>query len=154
MRLGRLRRAVRVVRQHRVEEVIDVLAAQAALLRARRRLRRLPQGAFIPPAEEARALAPTRDVDEQRARRLAVAVERASRLGVIRPLCLCRAMALSDLLDRHGVRGHQIRIGVRHNGRDILAHAWVELGTAVLGDTVRGAGAYVPLVTVRLATTQ
>jgi hypothetical protein len=64
---------------------------------------------------------------------------------VFRPKCLARAVALSQLLDAHGIGGHRIRIGVRRADGTFTAHAWVELGKWILGDSDWTARSYVPL---------
>src|SRR5690606_11752520 len=80
------------------------------------------------------AAAPPRG-DPERARSLALAVGRAAEHGLFRPFCLVRALALRDLLDRHGIHGSQIRVGVRRGGERMSAHAWVRWGEVVLGDS-------------------
>jgi hypothetical protein len=89
--------------------------------------------------------------DWKTGKRLARAVDRAARYGIFRPRCLVRAVALSNLLEGHGIRDHTIRIGVRWNEDAFVAHAWVECAGCVLGDSISNALAYAPLTDVRLA---
>ena len=89
------------------------------------------------------------DHERTRAERLARGVDRAARLGAFRPRCLARALALSRLLTAHGIDGHHIRIGVRRDDGGFVAHAWVELGDLVLGDTRARTAAFVPLTDLR-----
>jgi hypothetical protein len=83
--------------------------------------------------------------------RLARAVTRASRYGVFRPQCLVRALALHQMLERHGVPGSTIRIGVRQTDRAFVAHAWVERDGVVLGDTAANAATFALLTEARMA---
>ena len=109
----------------------DLASAQVALLRAERRLRREPLGSLVS-REVPGDLTPSGDVE--RARELALAVERAATRGIIRPFCLARALALRELLRRHGIQGASIRVGVRRDAGKFMAHAWVRWGDEVLGD--------------------
>jgi hypothetical protein len=85
-----------------------------------------------------------------RAERLAVAVSRAGDYGVFRPLCLVRAVALNRLLERSGIRGSRIRIGVRMRRGRFGAHAWVEYGGRVIGDIPEHVESFAELADVRL----
>jgi hypothetical protein len=96
----------------------DVARGQVALLRAR------AAAPAVEPTPEQRAAAA----------RLALGVTRAAAYGVFRPLCLVRAVALHGLLERHGMPGSEVRVGVRWTEGKFAAHAWVEYGGAVLGD--------------------
>lgn len=109
----------------------DLWRAQAALLRAQRRLRTEPIGALAirEPFDTDAA-----DGDPGRAYSLAMAVNRTARFGLIRPYCLVRAMALRDLFVEDGLRGASIRIGVRREGGQFQAHAWVRWGERIVGD--------------------
>jgi hypothetical protein len=144
--------ALAAVRAGRWSEIVDVAEAQLALLRAQalRWLRPLGEFVEIAPTESAsiaRASAAQRHTSE----RLASAVNRATRYGLFRPLCLTRAVALSHLLEAHGIAGHSIRIGVRRDGGSFTAHAWVELGNRVLGDSIANTISYAPLAQVSVA---
>jgi hypothetical protein len=61
-------------------------------------------------------------------------VAAAGRLTGLR--CLPRALALTRLLGRRGVAA-DLRIGVRHEGSTLLAHAWVEWNGRALNDDER-----------------
>jgi hypothetical protein len=81
----------------------------------------------------------------EEARRLSLAMVRAARFGVFRPQCLARSVALSRMLSAHGISGGVVRVGVRRNDGEFLAHAWVELGGETLGDADEHVGTFVPL---------
>ena len=66
---------------------------------------------------------------------VAWAVTRAARYGLFRPRCLVRALAIQRMLRRHGIVAGQINIGVRTRDGAFQAHAWVEVGGVVVGDT-------------------
>jgi hypothetical protein len=85
-----------------------------------------------------------------RAEALALAVGRAAENGVFRPLCLVRAVALNRVLERHGIKGSRVRVGVRMRNGRFAAHAWVEYGDRVLGDSEAHVGSFVELSEVRL----
>jgi hypothetical protein len=85
-----------------------------------------------------------------RAEALALAVGRAAEFGVFRPLCLVRAVALNRVLERHGIKGSRVRVGVRMRNGRFAAHAWVEYGDRVLGDNEAHVGSFVELSEVRL----
>jgi hypothetical protein len=55
------------------------------------------------------------------------------------------------MLDSRGVVGHRIRIGVQREDGSFKAHAWVELGNLILGDTARNTLEYLPLTQVSVA---
>ncbi len=63
------------------------------------------------------------------------AVTRAASYGVFRPKCLVRSLAIQRMLRRRGVAGSTIRIGVRLCNGEFNAHAWVEVGGLVIGDS-------------------
>jgi hypothetical protein len=137
------------VRDRRWSEILDVVEAQLALLRAQtmrwvRPLGELVEVATDEPLFAARASLAQRELCD----RLASAINRATRYGLFRPLCLTRAVALSRMLDAHGIAGHRIRIGVRRDAGSFTAHAWVELGHRILGDTVANTLSYAPLTRV------
>ena len=137
------------VREARWSELRDVFAAQAALLGAQLVLITQPRGTFSVAADSG-AISPAFDDQRLLAERLARAVLRAARYGVFRPRCLARAIALSRLLSAHGVEGHSIRIGVARTGGKFVAHAWIERGTTVLGDSAAHTRTFAPLTNVRI----
>ena len=112
-------------------ELRDLIRAQVALLQAEWRLKREPIGALAirDPSEAGPAAG-----DPVRARALARAVERAATHGIFRPYCLTRAMAIRALLERDGIRGASIRVGVRRHQGEFQAHAWILWAHEVLGD--------------------
>ena len=85
-----------------------------------------------------------------RAEALALAVGRAAEFGAFRPLCLVRAVALNRVLERHGITGSHVRVGVRMRNGRFAAHAWVEYGDRVLGDNEAHVGSFVELSEVHL----
>lgn len=154
-------------------EIRDAGLAQIALLRALARVRTRPVGSLVTagaPAENGRHEAaasgatgePSRSDRAARrilVQRLELALARAARRGLFRPTCLVRSLALADLLGRHGLKGAEIRIGVRQPWGEaagaqattgsLEAHAWVELDGTILGDDPRQARRFTPLGGVR-----
>jgi hypothetical protein len=124
-----------------------LLRAQWALIVAERMVRRLPPGHLT----ARRGSAPTTVAavslvgDTRRAKALGDAVRRAAKYGVFRPACLVRSIALQRMLEIDGIRGATIRVGVRQSEEGMDAHAWVELGGEVLGDSAAHVREYVPL---------
>ena len=109
----------------------DLIQAQLALVRSEWRLKRQPIGALAirKPMDPEQVSG-----DPVRARELALAVTRAAAHGLVRPYCLAQALAIRALLDAHGIRGAEIRVGVRRHGGEFQAHAWVVWAGEVLGD--------------------
>lgn len=178
----------RARRTANLAELADVAAAQGVLLAALLHARFRPTGQLVAPAAPASRAAPTEsDLPEAQAaleRRAVVvgratrAIDRAARRGLFRPTCLVRSLALVRLLERWGVPGARIRIGVRRGAPagegmvavespagDMLpsggaprpgpggsarvrAHAWVELGGRVIGDDPRHVATFRPLGSV------
>lgn len=121
----------------------DLLAAQWSLWQAQWALRRRPTGALLedwsagPPASG--ATADPRQLP--RAREIGDAVRRVALHGITRPQCLARSLAITTLLEREGIAGAIVRIGVRPDDARIAAHAWVEFSGEIVGDSrahVRG----------------
>ena len=127
--------------------------AQLELLRAQAIVWRRPIGQLIAGSrsqpERAGDAAP--EAAEERAARIARAVDRAARRGVFRPKCLVRSMALHRMLERSGLHGSVIRIGVRREGDQLLAHAWVEHMGITLIDAPSAVAAFSRLTDARLA---
>lgn len=127
----------------------DLLSAQVALLRAQRTLVSQPRGALV---REEMPSAPAHQEDRlEDARRIALAVNRAAEFGLFRPRCLARSMALRRLLNRAGITGAQVRVGVRLVNQHFTAHAWVEYGGTVVGDHELSVQQYVPLTTLQVS---
>jgi len=85
---------------------------------------------------------------------IAVSVRRAADHGLLRPKCLVRAVALSRLLEQHGIKGSRVRIGVRRLNGIFSAHAWVELGQRVLGEDAGHVASYAELLDVKVVENQ
>ena len=88
---------------------------------ARRAMASMPAGA---------AAIEQRGADLWRAYR---AVRRAKRLWPGRVMCLQTALTLQAVLRARGIPA-TVRIGVRCDGGDVKAHAWIETGGYVLDD--------------------
>lgn len=69
-------------------------------------------------------------------------MDRVARWGPVRSRCLVRSLALRQLLRERGFDGAEIRFGVRMQGDEFHAHAWVELDGTVLGDDPRHVGTF------------
>lgn len=75
----------------------------------------------------------------------AEAVTRAAyHLPVYRPTCLPQSLVLWHLLRRQGLPA-ELRIGVRKEGGDFTAHAWVEYAGQVVNDAPDVAQRYAPV---------
>lgn len=148
-----LRRALRMLTNTRWDELCDVVSAQMALIGARILVWRRPVGQLLVPKRASRrelVIVPVHHRIE--AARLAEAVQRASRHGLFRPRCLVRALALHRMIERRGIAGSTVRIGVRREGDALLAHAWVEHQGVVLGDTTSTTSAFTVLTDAQLPT--
>jgi len=73
-----------------------------------------------------------------------------ARWGISRPLCLARSLAYRDLLEREGIPGSRIRVGVRKGPRGFEAHAWVEWGGGVVGEDPAWVAGFAPLADPRV----
>lgn len=132
-------------------DVRAVVRAQVDLLIARFLLWRRPIGKLVVCSDAGTSPALlTRDTRLE-AERIALAIDRAARLGLFRPSCLVRALALHRSLERRGIVGSIVRIGVRRSADALLAHAWVEHDGVVLGDTPAMVGNFTVLTQARLA---
>ena len=126
----------------------DVWRAQWALLVAHLFVRRRPPGQLTSRADAAesdQAGDPPSNAVRGRAHALGAAVRRAAKYGVFRPACLVRSIALQRLLLADGIAGATIRVGVKQSEAGMDAHAWVELGDDVIGDTAAHVRQYAPL---------
>jgi hypothetical protein len=121
-----------------------LIQAQWELARAQLRLRTTARGKMVFGRIPDSAAGPVLEEPEL-AHGLALAVERAAEHGIFRPKCLVRALALQALLERHGVHGGQVRIGVRMQDAAFHAHAWVEFGEIILGDRPAHVKTFVPV---------
>ncbi|HSA56746.1 MAG TPA: lasso peptide biosynthesis B2 protein [Gemmatimonadaceae bacterium] len=128
-------------------EVRRLVRAQVALIRARVMLSVRKTGELVQPEP----VAPTYSrADLVRAREWALMVRRASVYGIFQPSCLTQSIALSQLLERDGIEGARIRVGVRHVAGAVQAHAWVEYGGEVIGDFGEHVATFTQLTDVRL----
>lgn len=125
--------------------------AQVDLLTARFLLWRRPIGKLVVCSNEDASPARLTRGTQAEAERIALAIDRAARLGVFRPTCLVRALALHRSLERRGIFGSIVRIGVRRSADALVAHAWVEYEGVVLGDTPAIVGNFTVLTHARLA---
>lgn len=125
-------------------ELVDLVRAQWELLAVRIYLRRHPTGELVKIAAGANTAPSVGATESQivRARSLALAVERAAEFGLFRATCLPRATAIQRLLNRDGIPGSQVRIGVRNGRNGFEAHAWVEMGETLLGDLPQHVGTF------------
>jgi hypothetical protein len=126
---------------------LELFQAQWALAAAQVTVRSRPVGTLASPPTALVAADLTR-VPE--ARRLAQAVVRAARFGAFRPQCLVRSVALSRMLEKRGMAGALIRVGVRRSAGEFLAHAWVEYAGETLGDADEHVGTFVPLTNLEV----
>ena len=148
--LERMRRVAKRIVALSATEWADLARAQLALIAAEWIVRRRPIGSLIESATTASAPSAGGSAPDPVAARLALAVSRAADYGVFRPLCLVRALALQQMLEARGIHGSRIRLGVRRKNGGLAAHAWVEHGDAILGDSEDHVGAYSRLGDVRV----
>lgn len=120
-------------------DALELCQAQLYLVRAQFVVWTRPQGRLVGAARgtaEGNGSCDAADAADvtNTARRLGAAVRRAADYGIFRPQCLVRSLALVRLLERHGVRGARLRLGVQRAGGRFVAHAWVDYGGAILAD--------------------
>jgi len=134
----------------------DLVEAQIWILLSLWTVRRQPRGGLVHnagrlsrdgtagprPGSDAQA---TEAASLEEVATLARAVDRVSRLGLGRPLCLARSMALHRMLERRGIQGSRIRVGVRGGEGEFEAHAWVEWQGHVLGEQPGNVDSYRPM---------
>lgn len=130
-------------------ELIDLARAQMALLHAQREMRTLPTGEIV--LQETALLVTSATDRADDARRIALAINRATEYGVFRPKCLVKSRALRQLLDTAGIAGAQVRVGVRLSNGRFLAHAWVEYGGQVVGDDPAFVARFDPITELQVA---
>jgi hypothetical protein len=114
-------------------EWFDLMRAQWALIRAQVSLKTSATGRLLELGRAAVGTPPAGAL-RRKANQLCWAVTRAAHYGVFRPKCLARSVALQRLLLQAGVETSQIHVGVRSQGAEFRAHAWVTVGGQVLGD--------------------
>ena len=88
------------------------------------------------------------------ARRIALSVNRAAAFGVFRPRCLVKSRALRKMLDREGIRGARVRVGVQLSNGQFRAHAWVEYEGHVVGDDPSLVAQFAPMPELEVAELQ
>jgi hypothetical protein len=139
-----------------LREWFDFAEAQFQILRARLRLGVRPRGSLLElrrmeresSASNGRGAARDGAVDarsEERLRRIADAIDRASRRGLFTPTCLVRAVAMERMMLRHGVPGGLVRVGVQMGSQGFAAHAWIEFDGVVVGDDPARVARFEPL---------
>jgi hypothetical protein len=130
----------------------NLVRAQVALLHARFLLSTRETGRLVSPEEAAPHEGDVSRLVEAKA--LALAVRRSAVFGLFRPTCLVQSMALMKLLQRDGIPGGRIRIGVRERRGEVQAHAWVEYAGEVIGDFGEHVATFTELTDVRLVGTK
>ena len=133
----RLRDALRKGRDLSPRDWWRLAAGQAALIRAYLDVRTRPRGDLVTRHTGVTAATHPTSAGESRldeARRVALGVTRASAYGVFRPTCLVRSLAICRRLDREGIPGSVVRVGVARRSGKFVAHAWVEYAGEVIGD--------------------
>ena len=130
-----------------LREWLDLFQAQWWLAAAQLTVRSRPVGTLATPTTGVVSA----DIERMpEARRLALAVVRAARFGLFRPQCLVRSVALSRMLERRGIEGALVLVGVRRQAGEFLAHAWVEYGGETLGDADEHVGTFAPLTNLEI----
>ena len=150
--IGRYRRSIPKLGALRWSDWKDLARAQWALARAQRELKRLPTGEMVRDGD-----APAASPDDGRAddaRRIALAVNRAAAFGVFRPRCLVKSRALRKLLDREGITGARVLVGVQLANGQFRAHAWVEYQGQVVGDDPAVVAQFTPMPDLAVAELQ
>jgi hypothetical protein len=112
-----------------------LLQAQLAIVEAALLVRFRSEGALMRDLATIRAAPSLAASDDARVvDATGLAIDRVARIGLGRPLCLVRSLALQRLLLRKGVSGSSIQVGVRMRSRGLQAHAWVEWRGRVVGE--------------------
>lgn len=113
----------------------DLLVAQGTLWWAAWAMRRRPKGELLDQWSTDAAARPADPSRLPRAREVGDAVRRVALYGLSRHECLARSLAISRMLEREGIHGAIVRIGVRPQDARIAAHAWVEYAGEIVGDS-------------------
>lgn len=134
----KVRRATRKLAELLVSDpraIGELFEAQWAVVRARTARRHQPLGQLVEqePADALKVPPGTgwRDV----VMRINDAMDRVARFGFLRPTCLEYALALQWVLRRRKIGPGVIRVGVQVRDGAFAAHAWLQLGDMVLGDS-------------------
>lgn len=144
------RSAFRKVATLSPRECVELAHAQLELIAAQVRVSTRSIGHLISAETSDTSLASATTPIDSRADRLALAVDRAAKHGAFRPRCLVRAIATNRMLERRGIHGSRIRIGVRMRDGHFLAHAWVEYAGRAIGDNDVDVASFTALTDVRL----
>ena len=121
----------------------DLLSAQVRLLLAQIRVWTRAKGQLMGTGAGADENMTSRTSARlHEARRLALAIGRASEFGIFRPACLVRSIALCRMLESHGISGGRVQLGVILRDGRLTAHAWVEYLGEVLGDDLGNVSGY------------
>lgn len=131
-RLGRRLQPYLKLRTISFREWWSLLRAQVSLLHARLLLSTRETGQLVALHDGSPVNGDPSRLPEAKA--LALAVRRAAYFGLFRPTCLVQSMALMRLLERDGLPGGRIQVGVRQRRGTMEAHAWVEFSGEVIGD--------------------
>lgn len=152
-----LRKPVRLLRglaTQSADQWSDLIEAQIALIVAQVLVWTRPVGRFVEDvsvsAPEVQKPLSRYSPESRKAYHLALQLRRAADHGLLRPKCLVRSVALSRMLDKHGIHGAKVRVGVRRLDGQFAAHAWVELGQRVLGDDIGHVAGFAHLVDVQV----
>jgi hypothetical protein len=126
---------------------LDLVEAQLWVAWARVLVWVVPKGRLVSGPSEAASPAPTGATagDRDGAERVATAVSRVCRHGLLRPECLVRSIALQRMLVRRGIQDSRVRLGVRHRDGALESHAWVECGDRLIGDEPGHVRTFTPL---------
>lgn len=142
MRLLRIpRNAVRFLRLSRQRRA-DLIGALRAVLAAKLSMRRRPLGELVSIAE---SLPDADSVDRATAKRISEAVHMVSRNVPFEAACLVRSLAIQRMLSERGLDPGQIKIGVHWSEEGFEAHAWVEQGDRIIGDTRSHVSRFTPV---------
>jgi len=127
---------------------LDLLRAQVALFAAGRTVRKRALGDLVTVVENEDVLVD----DEGRAQseRIGWAVVQAASHGLVPATCLVRSVAIQQMLARAGLPTGEIRVGVKWDDGGFSAHAWVEQGEQIIGDSRRHVRQFDPVTDMRL----
>jgi hypothetical protein len=84
-------------------------------------------------------------IDIRRAQRYGRRIATAAKYGLPTAQCLHRSLVLHSWLRDQGFPS-ELRIGVRKDGNELRAHAWVELAGLVVNDSPTALRQFTPLV--------
>lgn len=141
---GRLRRLLRA----NLAELILVAEAQVVLVRCQLAKAVQPVGSLV--GADVKGPEDGDPASVRAASEVGWAVTRAARFGLFRPQCLVRSLAIQRMLKRRHIAGSQLRIGVRIADGRMVAHAWVELCGAVIGDSAQNVSSFTPAPNLRM----